>query len=389
MTHTPTRAAGLDRLSDFLPRAGRAYAAKRNFDLGPGKHNGVSVLSPYTRMRMVTEREIVEKTLAQHSLQESEKFVQEVFWRTYFKGRLENDPQVWSRYNRQVDALISQMQTDERLAGRYNQAITGQTGIEGFDDWARELTDHNYLHNHARMWFASIWIFTLELPWELGADFFMQHLLDGDPASNTLSWRWVGGLHTKGKTYLARQSNIEQFTAGRFSPDNLSPAADALYEEDYPALPAALPADAALPGAPWLWLLHEDDVAEIGEGYAAKAGLMPKADLRRAEAVSKFRNAAIQNALGGDGQTVAGAQELVDLCAAKNIKDIVTPYAPTGPGQDALKSIGQELKSAGINLHVHLRDWDRLTWPYATAGFFKVKKKIPNILDGLNQGRLL
>ncbi len=65
-----------------------------------------------------------------------------------------------------------------------------------------------YLHNHARMWFASIWIFTLRLPWELGADFFLRHLLDGDPASNTLSWRWVGGMQTMGKTYLARADNI-------------------------------------------------------------------------------------------------------------------------------------------------------------------------------------
>ena len=52
------------------------------------------------------------------------------------------------------------------------------------------------------MWFASIWIFTLKLPWQLGADFFMQNLLDGDPASNTLSWRWSAGIHTKGKNYI-------------------------------------------------------------------------------------------------------------------------------------------------------------------------------------------
>ena len=62
------------------------------------------------------------------------------------------------------------------------------------------------------MWFASIWIFTLNLPWQLGADFFMQHLLDGDPASNTLSWRWVAGIQTKGKNYLARKSNIEKYS---------------------------------------------------------------------------------------------------------------------------------------------------------------------------------
>ena len=62
------------------------------------------------------------------------------------------------------------------------------------------------------MWFASIWIHTLELQWELGADFFLKHLLDGDPASNTLSWRWVAGIHTKGKNYIARKSNIEKYS---------------------------------------------------------------------------------------------------------------------------------------------------------------------------------
>ena len=72
------------------------------------------------------------------------------------------------------------------------------------------------------MWFASIWIFTLNLPWELGANFFYRNLLDADEASNTLSWRWVAGLHTSGKFYLARQDNIEKYSrtstisSGRF-----------------------------------------------------------------------------------------------------------------------------------------------------------------------------
>ena len=66
------------------------------------------------------------------------------------------------------------------------------------------------------MWFASIWIHTLNLPWQLGADFF-KNLLDGDPASNTLSWRWVAGLHTQGKCYLATENNIKKFTNNRFN----------------------------------------------------------------------------------------------------------------------------------------------------------------------------
>jgi deoxyribodipyrimidine photo-lyase len=81
-----------------------------------------------------------------------------------------------------------------------------------------ELIAIGWIHNHARMWFASIWIFTLGLPWQLGADFFYKHLIDADPASNTLSWRWVAGLQTRGKHYLARAANIRDNTNGRFDP---------------------------------------------------------------------------------------------------------------------------------------------------------------------------
>ena len=88
--------------------------------------------------------------------------------------------------------------------------------------WVEELVNENYLHNHTRMWFASIWIFTLNLPWQLGANFFMRHLLDGDSASNTLSWRWVAGLQTIGKHYLATASNISKFTNNVHKPQNLN-----------------------------------------------------------------------------------------------------------------------------------------------------------------------
>ena len=80
----------------------------------------------------------------------------------------------------------------------------------------KELKETNYLHNHARMWFASIWIFTLDLPWELGAEFFLKHLYDGDSASNTLGWRWVAGIQTPGKHYLASEWNIKKFTNNRY-----------------------------------------------------------------------------------------------------------------------------------------------------------------------------
>jgi len=209
---TPTRHAALERLSAFLPHAGKDYAAKRNYDLPEQGHPHVSGLSPYLRHRLLTEEEVVEAVLGRFSMSSAEKFIQEVLWRSYWKGWLELRPSVWSDYRNSLDAALSRLSQDPDLAEQVAKAEQGETGIDVFDGWMRELRDTGYLHNHARMWAASIWIFTLRLPWELGADHFLRHLLDGDPASNTLGWRWVAGLQTRGKNYVARASNIEKFT---------------------------------------------------------------------------------------------------------------------------------------------------------------------------------
>ena len=214
----PTREAGEKLLTAFAPRMGRQYANGRNMDHGPGAHRAVSVLSPYIRRRLVLEVEAVAAALSTHGLENAEKFVQEVFWRGYFKGWLERRPQVWDNYRKGLDADLANLNHDRHLRRNVDLAMTGQTGLDCFDAWVAELLDTGYLHNHARMWFASIWIFTLGLPWRMGADFFFRHLLDGDAASNTLGWRWVAGLHTRGKPYPADAQNIATFTAGRFTP---------------------------------------------------------------------------------------------------------------------------------------------------------------------------
>ncbi len=189
----PSRQAGLARLAGFVPAAGRAYANRRNTDYGPDDRGNVSVLSPYLRHRLVTEREVLEAVLARHALSTAEKFVQEVFWRGYFKGHLETRPAIWQRYREALAGQQAAVEGGSGFARAYRRAIEGKTGIDCFDAWVEELLETAYLHNHTRMWFASIWIFTLQLPWELGADFTYRHFVDGDPASNTLSWRWWAG----------------------------------------------------------------------------------------------------------------------------------------------------------------------------------------------------
>ena len=199
--------------SKFIQKGLKDYSSKRNYDFGPKSRENTSNLSKYISHRIINEYDLVREILSQYYLQKVDKFIQEVFWRVYWKGWLEHRPDVWR------DFVDSDPTYSEE---KYKKAINGETGIECFDDWVRELKSENHLHNHTRMWFASIWIFTLNLPWELGARFFMKYLFDGDAASNTLSWRWVAGIQTQGKNYLARESNIRKFTNQRYMNTSLN-----------------------------------------------------------------------------------------------------------------------------------------------------------------------
>jgi deoxyribodipyrimidine photo-lyase len=386
MIFPPTRAAALARLDAFLPRAGRAYAHDRNRDL-PG-HPAVSGLSPYIRHRILTEPEVIAAVLAHHTPQEAAKFLAEVHWRTYWKGWLELRPAVWRDYQRGVQAALNRIATESGLRNDWQVACEGRTGIDAFDHWAQELVTTGYLHNHARMWFASIWIFTLRLPWELGADFFLRHLVDGDPASNTLSWRWVGGLHTPGKTYLATADNIAKNTDGRFAPQGLATAA-------FPLSATPIPAPRAAPtGEDWgrtartALILHEDDLSPDWlltriQPVATAILLAPtgRSPLAPAPRVTAFaEGAAADTATRHEGAlgpvTIIhgpdAAMTLADWAAGTGADDMTAPYAPTGPIADILRS----LSAQGIPLTRALRPHDARLWPHATHGFFRFKEAI-------------
>jgi len=393
-----SRAQGLARLAAFTPRMGRRYANGRNHDRGPGAHRDVSQLSPYVRRRLVTEAETVAAALAAHGPEQAEKFVQEVFWRGYFKGWLEHRPQVWAGYRDGLIRDLATLETDRRLRRDVARAEAGETGLDCFDAWAEELVETGYLHNHARMWFASIWIFTLELPWRLGADFFYRHLLDGDPASNTLGWRWVAGLHTRGRPYKAQAWNIARFTDGRFAPRESDLAGeveglDALEPEGLPerlSLRAPARPDPMLPA---MLLLTEEEGCV--EAFAPErldiraAATLAASHLRSprevAAPVAAFEAGALSDAAGRAGVAAtplrAGVPgDLATRAARAGARQIVTGYVPTGPLRDWLDAAQPALEAEGIVLAEWQRDWDSLIWPHATAGFFKVKKQIPRLL---------
>ena len=391
---TPTRAAGLDRLAAFVPYAGMAYAAQRNYDLGPGQHTHVSCLSPYLRCRMLTEQEVIEAVIHHHGPAASDKFVQEVFWRTYWKGWLELRPQIWNDYQTSLAQAWNDVQTQAGLRARWEAACRGETDIDCMNAWAKELVGTGYLHNHARMWFASIWIFTLRLPWELGADFFLRHLLDGDPASNTLSWRWVAGIQTPGKTYLARTSNITKFTEGRFHPKWQ------LASEAPPLAATPLPDPRPLPDNPTVdanlrtgLLLHEDDMspdfAQTAPAPQAQAILAPQAQigpLIMAESVTGFRAEALKDAGKRlpPARVLATQQDVLDWARAENIEQIIAPYAPTGPVRTLLDAVSNA--HADLRICQMMRPYDRAAWPHATHGFFRFRKQIPHLISQFNRG---
>jgi deoxyribodipyrimidine photo-lyase len=383
-----TRAEALARLDAFLPRAG-AYAARRNF-VEPG-HGNVSRLSPATRSRLLLEREIVAAARAVHDPAAVEKFEQEVAWRRYWKGWLERRPAVWCRYRAELASL--------GWSPRARAVAAGESGVAMMDHFARELVETGYLHNHARMWWASFWTHVECLPWQLGADWFLRHLLDGDAASNTLSWRWVAGLHTPGKTYLVRRSNLERYVdpdllaAHREGLDRLeAPLALApVAETIQPPTPPEGETDfAALAGRRWGLWLHDEDLlpedsplAALGPGpvsalataplarWRAEGYAMPKTDFLRsvladgAERTARHFGIACPLREAEDlGQTLAAwaRGERLELVAA------MRPFV--GPLAEELGAVEAALAREGIGLLLARRPEDAEAMRLATGGFF-------------------
>lgn len=389
-----SRAAALARLDAFLPRAGRAYAARRNLDEGPGARTAVSELSPAIRRRLVSEEEAARAAVGAHGFAAVEKFVAEVGWRSYFRGHLETRPSIWSRYLADLDRLEGELARDAGLARRYAEAVSGRTGIDCFDAWACELAETGYLHNHARMSFASIWAFTLGLPWALGAAFFFRHLLDACPASNTLSWRWVVGLHTPGKTYLARADLIRRSSMGRFAVD--APLATHAFappaEPPAPLVPLA-PLPRPDPSVPTGLFLHTEDLSPetfaLGGPIAAIAAVDAiggdPAPLKRAFADAALGDA-VARARDHWGLEPARLPEegledaIVHWAVAGGLRQVITPFAPVGPVAARLVRLREALAAAGVPLVEVRRPWDERAWPAAGRGFFAFRPVLAKLL---------
>ena len=358
--------------SRFIQKGLKDYSSKRNYDFGPKSRENTSNLSKYISHRIINEYDLVREILSEYNLQKVDKFIQEVFWRVYWKGWLEHRPDVWRDF---VDSDPTYSEEE------YKKAINGETGIECFDDWVKELKSENYLHNHTRMWFASIWIFTLNLPWELGARFFMKYLFDGDAASNTLSWRWVAGIQTQGKNYLARESNIRKFTNQRYMNTSLNEN----------ALPLENPKIYSL-----------QDVRDLHATQKYKNLVLFESDLNVNERYSFFKNyeniflvlldnknrnikldekvlnfkRTLQEAFASEisNSQIIDEDTFVSLNAQFDVL-----YPSIGENMDFLD---REFKDIDKLHFIGLKE-DIYCWQFSKKGFFNFKKNIPEVINYL------
>jgi len=375
MSFATSRQEALKQLDQFVDQYIQDYSAKRNFDFGPEERNNVSCLSPYISHRLITEYEVVKKVLAKHSFAKVDKYIQEVFWRVYWKGWLELRPKVW-------DDFLSDLKTLKQDEN-YKLAIEGKTDINCFNDWVQELKTKYYLHNHTRMWFASIWIFTLKLPWQLGAAFFMKYLLDGDAASNTLSWRWVAGLQTKGKHYVAQAWNIAKFTNNKYQNVKLNEQAQPL--EDNRNYTIQKLNDPSKPQYKNLLFFENDlnlETINLNDYQSVYAVLLDNKNRKLAldSKLIDYKNQLMDDQLGRLKQKVQKLtiEEFFNLIKSSKEFDVIYP----GIGEN-LTFLKETQTKQSFSLNYILRAQDLYCYQFSNKGFFNFKEHIPKIIAEL------
>jgi deoxyribodipyrimidine photo-lyase len=379
MMFEASRAKALNQLNNFIDNGLADYSKLRNFDFGPEKRSNISCLSPYITHGIINEKEVIQKALSKFSFSKIEKFIQEVLWRTYWKGWLELRPNVWADYLIELNQIKNELQNNKN----YLSAIEGKTDIECFNEWVNELKENNYLHNHTRMWFASIWIFTLELPWQLGAEFFMKHLYDGDAASNTLGWRWVAGVQTQGKHYLASEWNIKKFTNNRFQNIKLNEnAPPKISEKSYQIIKQDFTNPQNIEEKNLLIFDNNlsFEITDFKEKNFKKIYLVSNKNENRSiklsEKLVKFKFQLIED----QGQRLKNQSidfQLIDISEVTNIENRYGLYPTVGENLDYLNS-------NDINVSFLYRSLDQLAWQYCNKGFFNFKNYIPKIVSTLS-----
>ena len=377
----------------YLLNTGSYYRDNRNYsyDFANNK-NTTSLLSPYIRYRLISEEDIIKKTLSINPFIKTEKFIQEIYWRTYWKGWLEHRPDVYDDYLKQRNELLKNISDTIK----FQKAINGETHLNFFNDWVKKLKEDGYLHNHVRMWFASIWIFTLDLPWQLGANFFMENLLDGDPASNTLSWRWVAGIQTKGKHYLARKNNIIKYANINIKEDIKLNEKAVCIEENKSYFPKDLIFDNTTNNDLDSIVIPTDELNFIENNKYKFKNIFsgfPLNDYKDHKFSQKVKDHIKKITISNfkDNNFYKNYEYVIDFdnyyelfknwIKKKNIKNIGLPYVTKGNWKNIYKNL--ILDNPSINFVYLHRNYDIEAWKFANKGFFNFKKHIPELISKL------
>ena len=361
----------IESIKQFSDTQILSYSLDRNFDYGI-PHNNVSRLSPYLRRRFISEYEVLKIILNKHKYENIEKFIEEIFWRTYWKGWLETHPYVYKEYELK----------------HHNQIIPTKTGIKCFDHWKDELIETGYLHNHSRMWFASIWIFTLKYSWESGANFFKNNLIDWGPASNTLGWRWVAGIQTIGKPYIARAENIKHFTGNRFYPKGQlheDVTLSSINTSHQKAIDLNFSKESSITKIDNLGIvLNNNDLTlnqefiDLNINYHTCLFKLKNGN----PLINKFENDIFEDIINNNNkiELVETIESLLRWIELKKIKKLILPYETVGNEIFKNSSFLNQLSDKKVTYQFYAREWDTNAFSYAKKGFFNFKKNIPYLL---------
>jgi deoxyribodipyrimidine photo-lyase len=174
------------------------YANERNF-IGSG-----TGISPYVSRGVLTLPQVRDYTLKNYTLSQSYTLIFELAWREYWQRE-------WMVRGDEIFADVKRTQSPVESADIPDAIINACTGIDQLDKGIKQLYDTGYIHNHVRMWLSGLICNIAHTKWQLPAYWMYYYLLDGDPASNMLSWQWVAGTFSS-KKYLPSQENINTYT---------------------------------------------------------------------------------------------------------------------------------------------------------------------------------
>ncbi len=369
---------------NFLSKKIKDYGSFRNYDYGPGEINYVSKISPYVTHRILFEYQLIKDIRLKYKGNNVNKFIEEVYWRIYWKGCLENKPCIWENF---ITKNI-----DNYDFANYERAINGETNIPYFNSWVKELKTHNYLHNHTRMWFASTWIFCLELPWELGTRFFFKHLYDGDAASNLLSWRWVAGLQTKGKRYMFSTQNLKKFSNGRFSTKNIT-YKDVSLKDDFEVIFSEDIYQSNMQKSSDYLIMFENDLhLETLKNLISKYQKVFLIDLDDKDRKIEISSSVWQFKQKIMDEFLLKFSNIEKISSGglnhklKSIKSVDLIYPFVGDNYEFIKRLQKENKLIVKRL---VRPEDLYSWKFAKKGFFKFKENIPAINKFISESSLI